>query len=273
LEEPLFHWLLGALDPSSPVANRRMAADVLSRAALSLEQRHALALGMRRIGPLELAPLLAAFKHSKDESLGAALIESLAVSPALPALRPELLRPCLTNFPASVQVRAETLFEAGREDARNQAARLEELLSQTRDGDVRRGQTVFNSTKAACASCHAIGYLGGTVGPDLTTIGQIRTERDLLEAIAFPNASFVRSYEPILVSTSDDEEISGILRGEDSEGVTLVTGPESQTRIGREKIAGMRPGMVSVMPGGLEEQLTREELADLLAFLKATRWR
>ena len=40
----------------------------------------------------------------------------------------------------------------------------------------------------------------------------------------------------------------------------------------RNDIAGMRPGKVSVMPQGLNEQLAPQELADLLAFLKATRW-
>ena len=60
-------------------------------------------------------------------------------------------------------------------------AKIEELLTLLPSGDIKRGQLVFNSQKAACASCHAIGYLGGTVGPDLTHIGKIRSERDLLE--------------------------------------------------------------------------------------------
>jgi hypothetical protein len=42
-----------------------------------------------------------------------------------------------------------------------------------------------------------MGYLGGKVGPDLTSVGQIRTERDLLEAVVYPSASFVRSYEQL----------------------------------------------------------------------------
>ena len=50
------------------------------------------------------------------------------------------------------------------------------------------------------------------------------------------------------------------------------TGPGTEVRIARSDISGMRPGTVSVMPAGLEEQLTRQELADLLAFLKATKW-
>ncbi|MBI4326986.1 MAG: dehydrogenase, partial [Chloroflexi bacterium] len=110
------------------------------------------------------------------------------------------------------------------------------------------------------------------VGPDLTTIGQIRTERDLLEAIVYPSASFVRSYEPMIVVTKSGEDYSGVLRRDSPEEVLLVTGPETEVRIGRSDVAEMRPGTVSVMPGGLGEQLTRQELADLVAFLKGTKW-
>jgi len=54
--------------------------------------------------------------------------------------------------------------------------------------------------------------------------------------------------------------------------VILATGPNTEARIARSDIADMRPGAVSVMPAGLDEQLTRQELADLVAFLKATKW-
>src|SRR5262249_11100293 len=138
--------------------------------------------------------------------------------------------------------------------------------------DIRRGQLVFNSQKAACSSCHTVGYLGGKVGPDLTTIGQVRTERDLLESIVYPSASFVRSYEPYIVTIKSDETLSGVLKKDAPDEVILATGPGAETRIARVDITDIRPGTVSVMPAGLEEQLTKQELADLLAFLKSTKW-
>jgi putative heme-binding domain-containing protein len=117
-----------------------------------------------------------------------------------------------------------------------------------------------------------LGYLGGKVGPDLTTIGTVRTERDLLESIVYPSASFVRSYEPFVVSKKDEEEVSGILRKDAPDEVVLITGPETEVHIPRAEVNGMRPGNVSIMPAGMEEQLTRQELADLIVFLKATKW-
>ena len=136
-------------------------------------------------------------------------------------------------------------------------------------GDIRRGQLVFHSEKAACYSCHAIGYRGGNVGPDLTRIGSVRSDRDLLEAIVFPSASLVRSFEPIAVATNDGKVYNGLLRGETADELRLATGVNQEARIARREIDEIRPSTVSIMPAGLDQQLTHQELADLVAFLKA----
>ena len=227
---------------------------------------------LKSAGPIELPKLLGAFARATNENVGLALVQALKESKALSALRAEMLKPNLTNFPAVVRQHADELIASLYTDAAKEKARLEELLVSSKGGDVRRGQTLFNSPKAACSSCHAIGYLGGNVGPDLTRIGQVRNERDLLEAIVYPDASFVRSYEPMIVTTKSGEEYSGVLRKDSTDEVVLATGPNIEQRIPRGDIADMRPGAVSVMPSGLAEQLKKEELADLLAFLKATRW-
>ena len=147
---------------------------------------------------MELDRLLEPFAQSTDEKVGLALLAALkaVAGPVEPARRDAQAAAGEVPRPRSSK-QAEELYAALDADAAKQQAQLEELLAALKDGDVRRGQAVFNSTKAACAACHAIGYLGGKVGPDLTRIGQIRTERDLLEAIVFPSASFVRSYEPV----------------------------------------------------------------------------
>ena len=134
---------------------------------------------------------------------------------------------------------------------------------------MRRGQAVFNSSKAACSSCHAIGYLGGKVGPDLTQIGKIRSERDLLESIVFPSASLVRSYEPVQVTTKSGKVHNGLVRKDAPDEIVLVTGANQEARIARDDVEEVQPSKVSVMPAGLDRQLTSRELADLVAFLKA----
>jgi putative heme-binding domain-containing protein len=177
----------------------------------------------------------------------------------------------LTNFPAIVQQKGEELLATLNVDAAKQKAHLDDLAASVKAGDIRRGQAIFNNPKAACSACHAIGYLGGSIGPDLTRIGQVRTERDLLESIVYPSASFVRSYEPMLVATKSGEEYNGVLRKDASDEIVLATGPGVEVRITRADITEMRPGTLSVMPAGLDDQLSRQELADLLAFLKAAK--
>src|SRR5205823_3867336 len=102
-----------------------------------------------------------------------------------------------------------------------QQARLEELLGLMKGGDIARGQAVFNSQKTACMVCHSIGYVGGKTGPDLTRIGGIRTERDLLESIVFPSASFVRSYEPIVVVTTAGKSHNGNIKKDNADELVL----------------------------------------------------
>ena len=126
--------------------------------------------------------------------------------------------------------------------------------------------------KAACIQCHRLGYQGGDVGPELTSIGTVRSADDLLEAIVEPSASLVRSSEPVSITTRDGEERLGILRRDDPRGVTLITGPGSTLQIDRADITAMNPSTVSLMPTGLDEQITRQDLADLIEFLKNTRW-
>jgi putative heme-binding domain-containing protein len=213
--------------------------------------------------------LLEAFAQSADEKVGRSLIAALQASPIRSSLRVDMLKPRLTKFGPDVQKQAEELYAALNVDAAKQQARLEELLAGLKDGDARRGQVVFYSAKAVCSSCHAIGYLGGTIGPDLTHIGKIRSDRDLLESIVFPSASFVRSYEPVLVTTKNGKAYNGLVRMDAPEEVVLVTSATEEVRIARSDIDDMQPGKVSIMPAGLDQQLTPRELADLVAFLRA----
>jgi len=272
LEPELFVFLQASVKPSLSVAARGSAASALKKSTLSPEQRLSLVDSVREAGPLELPSLLACFEGVSDEAVGAKLVAALEQSKGLVSLRSEVLKPVLTKFPASVQKKGETLLASMEGDSTKQKAHLEKLLASLQGGDVRRGQTVFNGVKAACSACHTIGYLGGKVGPDLTRVGQVRTERDLLEAIVYPSASFVRSYEPLVIATKSGDLHNGVVRQENDDEILLATGPRTEVRIAQDDIKEMRPGTVSVMPAGLEEQISRQELIDLMAFLKGTRW-
>ena len=271
IEPPLLAFLLTHLDASRPMMSRAAAASTLAQAQLSAEQQLELLGALKKISPIDAPKILPAFERRPTEALGLKLVAALKESSGLRGLRVESLKPLLAKYPKSVQDAGGELLALISADAAKQRVHLETLLPLLKDGDVRRGQAVFNSQKSACATCHAIGYLGGRLGPDLTRIAQVRTEMDLLESIVFPSASFVRSYESFSLILKSGDDVSGILRKEAADEVIVATGPETESRIPRANIADMRPGTVSLMPDGMEQVLTRQELADLLAFLKATK--
>ena len=73
------------------------------------------------------------------------------------------------------------------------------------------------------------------------------------------------------MATSDGKVLNGLLRNETSEEILLVTGANQEVRVPRADIEEVRPSTVSVMPAGLDQQLSPQELADLVVFLKACR--
>ncbi len=266
--------LRAALQPEQPPRERLLAAATVAKLKLTSSQFQHLFDLVAAAGPLELPRILPVFSTVSDEALGRNLVAALRRSKALKAVTPEELHSSLARLPAGLREEADQLRASVASDASQERAHLETLLADIRglDGQVRRGQALFNSAKAACSSCHRIGYLGGNVGPDLTSIGTARTETDLLEAVVYPSASFVRSFEPWIADCKDGETYSGVLKRETPEEIVLATGPGAEVRVPRSNLSELRPGAVSVMPAGLEDQLSHQDLADLLSFLKNTKW-
>jgi putative membrane-bound dehydrogenase-like protein len=262
------------LDSVQLPAIRANALAVLQRADLSVSNLEKVADAIPRVSPIELLRLLAVFDQRTDAALGGRLLAGLRASKAARSLPAGNVRALFAKYSSTVQTEAAEFVQSLNTDVAQQSARLDALLAELAllKGDTRRGQAVFNSAKAACTVCHKLGYLGGDVGPDLTSVGQSRSERDLLESIVYPSASFVRSYEPVTVVTKAGDEFSGVLRRDNAEEVVLATGPGSEMRIARTDVTEMRPGTLSVMPQGLDEQLGKQELADLVVFLKNTKW-
>ncbi len=271
LEPELFELAKSQVTASAPVEARGAAARAIAKVPLSREQLLELAGILPEVGPMELPLLVQAFAQAGDAELGASLAAGLDRSKGLANLRADVLQAAGRAYPEPIRERLDALLEGRVAGLAEQGAALDGMLAALGAGDVRRGQAVFNSDAAACLACHAIGHQGGRIGPDLTRIGQIRTRRDLLEAIVFPSASFVSSYEPIVVVT-EQEAFSGVPLRETDEHLLLALNADEQARVFRADIEEVRPGTVSVMPSGLDEQLSRGELADLLAFLEATQW-
>jgi putative heme-binding domain-containing protein len=268
LAPDLFDLLLVRLR-SEAATDRLSAAQALGQAPLSADQLTALCDLMPKATALEFPRLLAAFERGGSAELGRKLVAALVKSPALASLSPSALRDALKSFPAEVRTAAEPLFKKLAVDDAAQRNRLMELADVWKAGDAARGRAVFFGKTAACAACHAVGGFGEKIGPDLSKIGQIRTETDLLEAVLFPSNSIVRGYESFMVHLTDGKSYTGVIRRETADTLYLVTPERTEVRVARKKIESLEPSRVSIMPAGLDAQLSREDLGDLITFLKS----
>jgi putative heme-binding domain-containing protein len=248
-----------------------------------LHTRRAAAEALGRIGDKRaVAPLLAtdtAGDRFLEHSVAYALYEigdtpSLADAPAGPGkIAREMLAASLTTKPAPAMKPIPVEPAAPGPDAATlarQRTRLEELLAASASGDPERGKKLYLDAKSLCTTCHAMGGVGGTFGPDLTKVGAIRTPRDLLEALIFPSASLVRSYEPMLVKTKTGEAL-GLIKKDAPDEVVIATGPGADARFPRAEVLSFQPAATSLMPPGYDGILTPAQLADLVAFLKAAK--
>jgi len=264
--------LVRQLGSDHPVAERGLAIEALRRGSLSDDQRDLLALQLESVGPMEISSLLSILESDQRQQLTESIVSSLLkneVAQSIPmdrlirhfAMHPvEQREPALKKLAASIDSSLEQRKE-----------RLDSFMTQLKGGDPLRGLQVFHGSKASCGACHEIGYRGGNIGPDLSRVGSIRSRRDLLEAILYPSVSFVRSYEPVMVLTRDGEVVNGLLTEENAEGVTVIMAADQRRRIDAQEIEEIRPGKTSVMPGGLEQVLTIQELSDLIALLESSR--
>ena len=158
----------------------------------------------------------------------------------------------------------------GSETAARQKEQLDTLAVFLPQGDAQRGEKLFhNREKAKCVTCHLKGAAGVRLGPDLTRIGAIRSERDLLEAIVLPSASIARYHETVNVVTNDGKVVSGLLVKENTNTMFLASAEGAMQAVAYTEIDRASYSNVSLMPEGYEKVLTPNEIADLVAYLKA----
>jgi putative heme-binding domain-containing protein len=129
-------------------------------------------------------------------------------------------------------------------------------------GDAPRGRVVFNQV---CAQCHHLFDTGGNVGPDIT--GANRADLDyLLQNILYPNAVIPNEYLASTVETRDERVLTGVIKSQDANTVTLQTANELVT-LPRPEVRRIEPTAISMMPEGLVANLTDQQVRDLLYYL------
>jgi len=137
--------------------------------------------------------------------------------------------------------------------------------------DLENGRKMF--ALATCYSCHRISGQGGIVGPDLTAAGHRFSTKDLLETIIDPSKEISDQYEATIFQMEDGKTITGRvanLNGGLYKVQENMIDPGKFTDIKAAQIEGMRASKVSMMPKGLLDNLTKDEILDLLAYMKST---
>ena len=133
-------------------------------------------------------------------------------------------------------------------------------------GDEVRGRMVFE--RKNCQKCHA-----GTspLGPDLAGVAGRLSRDDLLAAIVDPNKDVSPLYQTTQVLTNSGRTITGLIVYESPDGTLVQTTPDETVRVAGDEILALRKSRVSLMPEGLLNDVTDQELADLVAHLKTLR--
>jgi putative heme-binding domain-containing protein len=135
------------------------------------------------------------------------------------------------------------------------------------DGDPGRGEKLFWSEPARCGSCHRIGERGTPVGPELSTIGKLRSREDLLESLVDPSRRIEPKYAAYSAATTGGATLSGLLVRRDEKQVVLRDAQNKEIVLAANDLEELRPSRASLMPDGQLADLTAQEAADLLAYL------
>jgi putative heme-binding domain-containing protein len=130
--------------------------------------------------------------------------------------------------------------------------------------DAKLGKAVFQK---ACSACHTYQNVGGKVGPDLTGVKNQPADALLLH-ILVPNYEVLPAYQSISISTNDGRSFSGWLVSENENSLTLRTTFGTDESILRRNISSLSNSGLSLMPDGLEQSISKDEMAKLIAYLK-----
>ncbi|MEM6278658.1 MAG: c-type cytochrome, partial [Verrucomicrobiota bacterium] len=164
-----------------------------------------------------------------------------------------------------IRILAEELFGSASSDRAVVVTTYQEAIHD-QTGDPARGKVVFE--KATCALCHVVGETGVAVGPPLDDV-KIKPASGLLTDILDPNRAIEERWISVSIKTSGGRHLSGLIHSEDREAITLRLPGGIEEVVLRSEITEMTSSGHSLMPVGLEAAITPEEMADLLAFLKA----
>jgi putative heme-binding domain-containing protein len=153
--------------------------------------------------------------------------------------------------------------------------KLEDLASSVEQMEQGRsfsnGKQMF--TVANCLACHRLGGVGNAIGPDLTKLEpKLQKPIEILHDILDPSFRINEKYVSYTFETKAGKLITGLILEETPEVVKVIENPLAKTEpvvLKRSEIESRQKSPTSIMPKGLLDRLTREEILDLVAYVAA----
>lgn len=143
-------------------------------------------------------------------------------------------------------------------------ARYKKLIASKGYGDARKGRVLYANL---CGQCHTLFGEGGKIAPDLT--GSNRGDIDyILHNAVDPNAEIPNDYRTSNIETKDDRSITGIVTKQDDTAITVVTANDTIV-LPRNEVKSISQTELSMMPEGLLQAISEDEVRDLLAYLRS----
>ena len=140
-----------------------------------------------------------------------------------------------------------------------------ELLQ--RKGEPARGAEIYRRETAGCIKCHPVRGEGREVGPALSEIGSKLPKEALLEAILDPSSGISFGFEAWQVELKSGDEAYGLKASETSEEIAIKDINGIVTRYKKSEVVRMTQSKISIMPAGLQQSMTTQELVDLIEYL------
>ncbi len=145
--------------------------------------------------------------------------------------------------------------------------RIKEMIGLvSSQGDPHRGETVYRRTELACVTCHAIGGVGGKVGPDMTSLGASAPVDYIIESLYDPNAKIKENYHSVIVATEEGQVLTGVQVSSTDEEFVIRDATDKLIRIPAAEVVDTKNGK-SLMPTGVIDRLDQKDQIDLITFL------